>query len=115
MVGYRWSIFWVRLDPVTGSEQAGTRPVLIVSAEEVNQNLPVVTVLPLTSARSGRKVYPTEAFLPAEDTGLPQDSIAMAHQICTIANQRLGEQCGAVNRTEMREDVINALRRHLDI
>lgn len=102
MVDCRWTIFWARLDPLTDSEQVGTRPVLIVSAEEVNQNLPVVTVLPLTSARSGRRVYPTEAFLPAEDTGLSQDSIAMAHQIRTTANKgwtsnverSAGRRCG---------------------
>ncbi|MGI6132104.1 MAG: type II toxin-antitoxin system PemK/MazF family toxin [Bacillota bacterium] len=33
MVDYQWSIFWADLDPAVGSEQAGKRPVLVVSAE----------------------------------------------------------------------------------
>ncbi|MBT9137076.1 MAG: Endoribonuclease EndoA [Firmicutes bacterium] len=57
MVAYRWSIFWADLNPVTGYEQAGHRPVLVVSSEEVNLVLPTITVLPLSSARPGRRVY----------------------------------------------------------
>ncbi|KAF5413868.1 MAG: hypothetical protein C5S38_05425 [Candidatus Methanophagaceae archaeon] len=45
----RWRIFLVNLDPVVGSEQGKTRPVLIISEEEINQILPVVNVLPITS------------------------------------------------------------------
>jgi mRNA interferase MazF len=40
MVDYQWNIFWAALDPSKGSEQAGKRPVLVVSIEEVNQVLP---------------------------------------------------------------------------
>ncbi|NHM28251.1 type II toxin-antitoxin system PemK/MazF family toxin [Desulfofundulus sp. TPOSR] len=73
MVTYRWRIFWVSLDPVAGSEQGGKRPALVVSAEEVNQSLPVVTILPITSFKPGRKVYATEVFLSKEISGLPKD------------------------------------------
>jgi mRNA interferase MazF len=58
-----------------GSEQAGKRPILIISAEDVNQVLPVVTVLPVTSAKPGREIYPTEVFLSKETSGLPKDSL----------------------------------------
>ena len=66
MVNYQWGIFWADLDPSRGSEQAGRRPVLVISAEEVHQALPIVTVLYITSVKPGIKVYPTETFL-----GLP--------------------------------------------
>lgn len=72
MVTYRWRIFWVSLDAVAGSEQAGKRPALVVSPEEVNHSLPVVTVLPITSFKPGRKVYATESRLYDSGTqGLP--------------------------------------------
>lgn len=115
MVEYRWKIFWAGLDPAKGSEQAGMRPVLVVSVEEVNQTLPIVTVLPLTSTRPGRVVYPTEVFLDKESAGLPKDSIAMAHQIRTISKDRLGRECGGIGQEECREKIRRAIQRHLGI
>jgi len=41
---YRWHIFLANLDPVIGSEQGKTRPVLIISEEEINQIMPIVNV-----------------------------------------------------------------------
>jgi mRNA interferase MazF len=38
---YRWRVFLANLDPVIGSEQGRTRPVLVISEEEINQILPV--------------------------------------------------------------------------
>lgn len=113
MVVYRWGIFWVNLDPARGSEQSGKRPALVVSAEEVNQSLPVITVLPITSFKPGRKVYPTEVFLSKEISGLPKDSIIMAHQIRTIAKERLGEQSGAIADSKTQELVRRAVLLHL--
>ncbi|EEG77759.1 type II toxin-antitoxin system PemK/MazF family toxin [Dethiobacter alkaliphilus] len=113
MVEYRWSIFWANLDPVVGSEQAGMRPVIVVSSETVNQRLPVVAVLPLTSLRSSGKVYPTEVFLAKEVTGLPKDSVVMAHQIRTIAKNRLGEQCGKVASAKLQVAIREALAKFI--
>ena len=53
---YRWCIFLANLDPVVGSEQGKTRPVLVISEEEINQLLPVVSVLPITSRKHKRRV-----------------------------------------------------------
>lgn len=95
-MSYQWKSFWADLNPTKGSEQAETHPVLVVSSESVNQALPIVTVLPLTTAREGRRIYPTEAFLPGNKSALPQDSIAMAHQIRTISKERLKTECGII-------------------
>jgi mRNA interferase MazF len=45
----RWEIWLANLEPVLGSEQGKTRPVLVLSSTAVNQILPVVNVLPVTS------------------------------------------------------------------
>ncbi|MGQ9780293.1 MAG: type II toxin-antitoxin system PemK/MazF family toxin [Bacillota bacterium] len=112
---YQWGIFWADLEPVRGSEQAGTRPVLVISAEEGNQALPVVSVIPLTAMKPGRRVYSIEALLPAEKTGLPKDSIAMTHQVRAIAKERLGARCGHVAEEALRESVRKAIRLYLDL
>ncbi len=53
---YQWHVFLASLDPSTGSEQAGKRPVLVISREQINQLLPVVNVIPLTSQKSDSSV-----------------------------------------------------------
>jgi mRNA interferase MazF len=81
---YQWHIFVAALDPTQGAEQAGRRPVLVISRERINQLLPVVNVVPLTSRKSlSRSIYPNEVLLPAGFAGLKVDSIALCFQIHT--------------------------------
>jgi len=115
MVSYQWGIFWANLNPPKGSEQAGHRPVLVISVEEVNRALPVVTVVSLSSFREGRKIYPTEVFLSATATGLNRDSIAMVHQVRAISKERLEEKCGYIEDEELKEKIRVALRIYFDL
>ena len=62
MTPERWSIWLANLDPVVGSEQGKTRPVLVLSDTRLNQILPVVNVLPITSRKRHRRIYPNEAL-----------------------------------------------------
>lgn len=115
MVKYQWGIFWANLNPNIGSEQAGIRPVLVVSSEEVNEVLPMVTILSVTSLKPGRKIYPVEVLLPLDKTGLSKDSISMAHQIRAISKERLGEQCGFIDSNSLRERIKEAIKLYLDL
>ncbi|NLI93449.1 MAG: type II toxin-antitoxin system PemK/MazF family toxin [Peptococcaceae bacterium] len=115
MVEYQWGIFWADLEPTKGSEQAGTRPVLVISSEIMNETLPIVTILSLTSLKKGRKIYPVEVLLSSAVTGLPQDSIAMAHQIRAIAKERLKDKCGSINSDEIKNQVKTAIKTHLGL
>ena len=112
---YQWSVFMVDLDPVVGSEQAGRRPVLVVSREVANAALPVVTVVPLTSRKKNRRVYPNEALLPAGTATLRRDSIAMAHQIRTLSKRRLRRRLGVIESRDIRAAVRSALQIQLDL
>jgi mRNA interferase MazF len=115
MVEYQWNIFWAVLNPVKGSEQAGRRPVLVVSTEEVNKTLPILAIVPLTSIKPGRKVYPTEVFLSVSDTGLDRDSIAMAHQIRVISKERLSNNCGKITSDEIKNKIRLSIKTFLDL
>ena len=88
-MSFRWQVFLANLDPIVGSEQGKTRPVLVVSDEAMNEILPVVNVLPITSRRAGRKVYPNEVLLPTAVAGLLQESLVLCHQIRTLDKIRL--------------------------
>jgi mRNA interferase MazF len=109
----QWAVAVANLDPVRGSEQHGLRPVLVVSNEEFNQAMPNVTVLPLTSTR--RRLYPSEVLLPQGEGGLRHDSIAMAHQIRTIAKERLGDVWGRLDEPSLRRAIQEAIKEHLDL
>jgi mRNA interferase MazF len=113
--GFQWSVFVVDLGPTVGSEQAGRRPVLVVSREAANRALPVVTALPLTTRRKGRRVYPNEVLLPAGAAGLDCDSVVMAHQIRAVSKRRLGARLGGIDEPELRGAVREALRVQLDL
>ena len=113
MALYQWSLFEANLNPAAGSEQKGSRPVIIISNEEFNQAMPNTTILPLTSTR--RRLYPSEVFLPKMLAGQPYDSIVMAHQIRTISKQRLGRTIGHLKDAEIRQQIRDALAEHLDL
>jgi len=113
MAVFQWAVMEANLDPVAGAEQKGTRPVLITSNEEYNQSMPNVTVLPLTSTK--RRLYPSEVLLPRGKAGQPLDSIIMAHQIRTISKQRLKGLLGYLEDPQLRHEVSEAIKDHLDL
>ena len=115
MVKYQWGIFWADLNPIKRSEQSGYRPVLVISVEEANQAIPVVTVVSLSSYKEGRRIYPTEVFLNASEIGLSKDFIAMIHQVRAISKERLEEKCGSIESEILKEKIKTALRIYFDI
>lgn len=113
MTALQWAVIQANLNPTIGTEQKGTRPVLIVSNEEYNQTIPNVTVLPFSSTR--RSLYPSEILLPEGKAGQPLESIVMAHQIRTISKQRLGRLLGYLDDTQLQQEVYRAIKEHLDM
>ncbi len=111
----RWSVWRANLDPVVGSEQGLTRPVLVLSQTALNDILPVVNVLPITSRKAGRRIYPNEALLPAGTAGLTLESIVLCYQIRTLDKRRLGRAFGTLDDETLRRATIDALAFQLDI
>lgn len=102
-----------RLDPIKGSEQGGRRPVLVVSNDEFNQNLPSLTVVPLTT--TDRRFYPSEVAVPAHTAGNPLDSRVLAHQIRTISQERVEAVIGELRDEKLQRQVLDAIVEHLGI
>lgn len=113
---YQWHVFLASLDPTTGSEQAGRRPVLVISRERINQLLPVVNVIPLTSRKSlTRVIYPNEVLLPTSMAGLTIDSIALCYQIRTLDKSRLEQELGELVDANLRQEILQAVRFQLQL
>ena len=111
----KWEIYFCNLNPTTGSEQRGTRPVLIISTDNVNHNLTVSTVLPLSSVKPTDKIYPTEVLLPTQVSGLPKLSVAMIQQIRTVSHSRLQNLTGKITDVETQEKILTACKKYFDL
>jgi mRNA interferase MazF len=110
---FQWGIFDAHLGGGVGSEQRGRRPVLVVSDEDFNIVMPVVTVLPITSRKAGRHIYPNEVLFPKATAGLSRESIVLAHQIRTISKDRLIKLHGYIEAFHLRSAVTDAISIHL--
>src|ERR1700722_15366015 len=97
MKAHKWEILRADLDPVIGSEQGKTRPVLIISENDINNLLNIVNVLPITTRKPNRIIYPNETLLEAAKYGLPNESIVLCHQIRTIDKKRLSNKYGVID------------------
>lgn len=87
-------IYWANLDPAVGTEQAGTRPILIVSIDSFNKNSNSVIAFAVTSKKPSVK-YPLVYELPQKL--LPKPSWVKLTQIRTLSTQRLGKYLAMVN------------------
>ena len=98
---HQGEIWYADLDPIKGSEQAGKRPIVIISGNTLNDALPLVIVVPITTKI---KSYPTSVLLSANKmSGLKKDSEAIPFQIRAIATKRLTKRIGRVSEAELRE------------
>lgn len=105
------------LEPVRGSEANKRRPAVIVSNDRANATAErlgrgVLTIVPVTSVVD--RVYPFQALLPAELTGLRRDSKAQAEQVRSVSIERLGPILGRLPAAVMA-DLDRALRVHLQL
>jgi mRNA interferase MazF len=98
---FRGEIYQANLDPVSGSEQGGTRPVLIVSRNALNANAPIGIVVPLTSRENKKRLYPTHVEIPAGESGLSKDSVALCERVRAISKNRLTKRIGQANSRRM--------------
>lgn len=97
----RGEVWFADLNPTKGSEQSGKRPVVIISGDTMNDTLPIVIVVPITSKI---KAYPTCVLLKAgTNSGLKKDSEAIPFQVRTIAKNRLSKKIGVLTEKEIKE------------
>jgi mRNA interferase MazF len=97
----RGDVYLVRLDPTEGSEQAGTRPAVIVSRDAINQYSPVVVVCPITKSARVTRQYPNNVLVRAPEGGLEVDSVILGGQVRAVAKSRLLERLGELSSETM--------------
>ncbi len=68
-----------------------------------------VNILPITSRKTGRRIYPNEVLIPVGTGGLEQESIILCYQIRTLDKKRLIREIGKIDELELQESIIDAL------
>lgn len=96
----RGEIWWADLNPVRGHEQAGIRPVLIISHDIFNQRSGTVIALAITSQPS-RAGFPLA--LEITSAALPKRSWVKISQIRTLSVERLSNRLSAITPEELDE------------
>lgn len=94
----RGEIWWADLDPTRGREQAGTRPVLVISYDAFNARSGTVIALAITSQPQAAGFPLT---LELTTASLPRRSWVKISQIRTLSVQRLSSRLGAVSPAEL--------------
>lgn len=96
-------IWYANLNPSNGSEQAGFRPVVIVSGNLLNELLPVVIVMPLTTKVKRYKSNPI--LQPTKSNGLKDVSEMLVFQIRSVSKDRLVERIGNIEPEELQRSI----------
>ena len=100
-------IWYANLNPVEGSEQAGFRPVLILSGNLLNTYAPVLICCPLTTKL---KNYKGNVILKPDNlNGLNESSEILTYHIRSVAKSRLKQRIGKVSI-----ETINELKKGLN-
>ena len=112
---YQWFVFGADLEPALGHEQSGRRPVLVVSAEPLNDFYGVVSVASITSRNNNRLPRLGEVLLPAGAAGLPNDSFVLCYQVRALDKTRLGRLYGELDEPRLQREITKTLAFCLDI
>ena len=101
----RGGIHWADLNPVKGKEQAGLRPVVILSQDLFNERSGTVIAVAITS-QPQRAGFPLTLELDPND--LPKRSWVKISQIRTLSTARIGKKIGTVSQEEL-DQIIEGL------
>ena len=103
----RGQIYYADLDPVVGSEQMGTRPVLILQNNVGNHFARTVIIAPITSRVHAKSKLPIHSCIGMIGR-MKYPSVVMLEQLRTLDKRRIGYYIGKLSEEKMR-DVTKAL------
>ncbi len=101
----RGDLFYYDFGDNSGSVQSGERPVLVVQADDYNQNAPTIIVAAVTSVI--KKRYLPSHIILGEEFGLKKPSMVLLEQIRTVNREDLREYIGTVDDPKCLNDYIH--------
>ena len=88
----RGEIYFVNLNPVKGREQAGHRPVLVLSIDAINKLPLVVAVVVGTKEANISRDYPTNVRVSVAESGLPMETVFLCFQVRSLDPKRFPDK-----------------------
>ncbi len=112
----RGEVYWADLAPRSGSEQAGRRPVVVISHDGFNESpgWRSVIVVPVSTSEARSKRGPTVVAIPCGAAGLARGGYVLCHQVTTLDRGKLSKRVGALGPGFL-EEVEDGLRAALDL
>lgn len=101
-------IYYASLDPIVGSEQNGTRPVVIIQNDIGNKYSPTVLVAPLTSRVKSKPHLPTHVLVKSEH--IKHNSIVLLEQIRVLDKSRLISYVDSLTKEEIKKLDISIIK-----
>jgi mRNA interferase MazF len=98
----RGDVFFAELSPVVGSEQGGTRPVLVIQNDIGNRFSPTVIIAAITAQIQKAKL-PTHVEINAKKYGFERDSVILLEQLRTIDKSRLTDKITQLDEALMEK------------
>jgi len=111
----RGDIYFVNLNPTVGHEQAGQRPVLVLSVDEINAQPLVVTVVVGTKGENITRDYPANVRVPPGKTGLPMETVFLCFQLRSLDPERFPDKPAGRMADDALLQVENAVSRCLGL
>lgn len=100
----RGDIYFVNLNPVKSREQAGKRPVLVLSIDVINQQPLVITVVVGTKGERVTRDYPVNVRIPMKESGLPVETVFLCFQIRSLDPKRFtGAPAGRLSGSALKK------------
>lgn len=105
----RGDLFYYDFGDNSGSVQSGERPVLVVKADDYNQNAPTIIVAAVTSVI--KKRYLPSHIILGEEFGLKKPSMVLLEQIRTVNKEDLREYIGTVDDDKLFRQINATLKK----
>ena len=105
----RGDLFYYDFGDISGSVQSGERPVLVVQADDYNQNAPTIIVAAVTSVI--KKRYLPSHIILGEEFGLKKPSMVLLEQIRTVNKEDLREYIGTVDDDKLFRQINATLKK----
>ncbi|MFZ0547295.1 MAG: type II toxin-antitoxin system PemK/MazF family toxin [Candidatus Promineifilaceae bacterium] len=111
----RGEIYFVNLNPVKGREQAGHRPVLVLSVDSINRLPLVITVVVGTKGENISRDYQTNVRVSVEESGLSIETVFLCFQVRSLDAKRFPQQPAGKLSNEAMNRIEDAVRYSLGL
>ena len=106
----RGEIYFVNLNPIKGREQAGHRPVLVLSIDAINRLPLVITVVVGTKGENISRSYQTNVRVSADESGLPMETVFLCFQVRSLDAKRFPNKPAGKVSGETLQKIEDAVR-----